>query len=82
MEVLLGFFGAVLAGVLFFSGVWVGCRLKDREFERRQIVTAEQLSEIQKRRVLEEQEAWRHLHNYSVEDAYEIGLRPDTTNKE
>lgn len=83
MEFLLGFLGAILAMGLFFAGMAVEWHLKEREFARTQKATAEQLTEAQKQRVREEQEAWMALHNYSVEDAY--GVRPPsepTTEKE
>lgn len=82
MEFLLGFLGAVLAMSLFAAGMALEWKLKEQEFARRQQVTAEQLTEAQKRRVVEEQEAWMALHNYSVEDAYNIHANPQTSDKE
>ena len=82
MEFLLGFLGALLAMGLFIGGVALGCWLKEQEFARRQKVTAEQLTESQRRRLQEEQEAWSALHNYSVEDAYNMAPVPKTSEKE
>ena len=82
MEFLLGFLGAILAMSLFAGGVALGCWLKEKEFARRQKVTAEQLTEHEKRRLREEQEAWSALHNYSVEDAYNMAPIPKTSEKE
>ena len=82
MEFLLGFLGAILAMSLFAGGVALGCWLKEKEFTRRQKVTAEQLTEAQKRRLREEEEAWSALHNYSVEDAYNMAPIPKTSEKE
>lgn len=82
MEFLLGFLGAILAMSLFAGGVALGCWRKEKEFARRQKVTAEQLTEAQKRRLREEEEAWSALHNYSVEDAYNMAPIPKTSEKE
>ena len=82
MEFILGFLGAILAMSLFAGGVALGCWLKEKEFARRQKVTAEQLTEAQKRRLREEEEAWSALHNYSVEDAYNMAPIPKTSEKE
>lgn len=76
MEFVLGFLGALLAVGLFAGGVILGWRGNEKFRDQTQRVTAEQLTEEQKRRVAEEQEAWMALHNYSVEDAYNV--RPQT----
>ena len=82
MEFLLGFLGAVLAVALFGLGMYAEWKLRERACERQQKVTAEQLTEEQKRMLREEQEAWKALHNYSVEDAYNIYPAPKTSDKE
>ena len=74
MEFLMGFLGALLAVGLFVAGTCIGWTLKGQHFAQTQKVTAEALTEAQKQRVREEQEAWMALHNYSVDDAY--GVRP------
>jgi hypothetical protein len=70
MEFVYGFIGAFVALVIFSSGVIAGWALKAAEEKRACRVTAEALSTEQRRRVEEEQQAWKSLHNYSVEDAY------------
>ena len=80
MEFLLGFLGAILAVGLFVAGAVLGWRCKEKDFARNQQATAEKLTEAEKRRLKEEQEAWTALHNYSVEDAY--GIYPKTSDKE
>ena len=72
MEFFIGFLGAIIAVTLFILGIVVGYVLRGKEYERMRRVTAEQLTESQKRRLQEEQEAWSALHNYSVEDAYNV----------
>ena len=72
MEFILGIVGAVLCIVLFFAGAFAGWTAHAKYTRQ---VTAESLSEAQKRQLREEEEAWRHLHNYSVEDAYQIQQR-------
>lgn len=82
MEFLLGFLGAILAVGLFVTGAVLGWRCKERDFARNQQATAEKLTEAEKRRIKEEQEAWTALHNYSVEDAYNLNPRENTSDKE
>jgi hypothetical protein len=72
MEFLMGIAGAVLAFALFFLGVCLGWHFCEK-YSRR--VTAEKLTEEQERELRAEAEAWKCLHNYSVEDAYQIQHR-------
>ena len=72
MEFILGIVGAMLAVALFSLGVFLGWRFCEK-FNRR--VTAEKLTEEQQRQLKAEAEAWKQLHNYSVEDAYQIQPR-------
>ena len=72
MEFILGIAGAVLAFTLLFLGMFLGWRACEK-FSRR--VTAEKLTEAQERELRAEAEAWRSLHNYSMEDAYQIQPR-------
>ena len=76
MEFLIGFLGAIIAVALFILGIVAGYVLRGKEYEKTQRVTAEQLSEAQRRRLQEEQEAWTALHNYNVEDAYAMHRQP------
>ena len=82
MEFVLGFLGALLAVGLFAGGAILGWRGNEKFRDQTQRVTAEQLTEAEKRRLREEQEAWTALHNYSVEDAYGIYPSPQTSDKE
>ena len=82
MEFILGFLGALLAVGLFVAGMCLGWRVRQWSYEHTQKSTAEQLTEEQKRRAREEQEAWMALHNYSVEDAYNLRPEPKTSEKE
>lgn len=74
MEFLLGMAGAVLCLALYALGVLTGWRLSEK-YNRR--VTAEKLTEAQERELRAEAEAWKCLHNYSVEDAYQIQPRSE-----
>ena len=69
MEFILGMAGAFLCVALFIFGMVLGWYLSGK-YSRR--VTAESLTEAEKRRLRDEAEAWTCLHNYSVEDAYQI----------
>jgi hypothetical protein len=80
MEFLFGFLGAVIAVCLLLGGVALGWVLREKMFAKERQITAGQLTEAEKRRLREEQEAWTALHNYSVEDAY--GIYPKTSDKE
>lgn len=72
MEFLMGIAGAVLAFALLFIGGFIGWRICEKYARR---ITAEQLTEAQERELRAEAEAWKSLHNYSVEDAYQIQPR-------
>ena len=82
MEFLFGFLGAMLAVCLLLGGVALGWVLREKMLAKERQITAGQLTEAQKRRVVEEQEAWMALHNYSVEDAYNVHANPQTSDKE
>lgn len=72
MEFAIGFAGMLVCLFLLVGGVVVGWKLKVADDKRTQRVTAEALTDKQKRALLEEQEAWRELHNYNVETAYDL----------
>jgi hypothetical protein len=69
MEFILGMAGAFLCVALLVSGVALGWYLAGK-YSRR--VTAETLTETEKRRLKDEHEAFNRLQNYSVEDAYRM----------
>ena len=64
--------GAIIVFIVFGAGFLTGWALKAADIKHTQRVTATELTQEQKRRVEEEQQAWKSLHNYSVEDAYGI----------
>ena len=72
MEFVIGFGGALVCLLVMIGGVAIGWHMKVLDEKRAQRVTAEELSEKQKRMLAEEQEAWRELYNYNVETAYDL----------
>lgn len=72
MEFAIGFAGMLVCLFLLVGGVVVGWKLKVADERRTQRVTAAALTDEQKRALREEQEAWRELHNYNVETAYDL----------
>ena len=72
MEFAIGFAGMLVCLFLLVGGVVVGWKLKVADVRRTQRVTAAALTDEQKRALREEQEAWRELHNYNVETAYDL----------
>lgn len=64
--------GSVAVFIVFGAGFLTGWALKTADIKHTQRVTAEELTLEQKRRVEEEMQAWKSLHNYCVEDAYGI----------
>lgn len=79
---LYGFTGAILVIFLVFMGGLFGWKVRARYEKMQQRVTAEKLSETERQRLREEQEAWRALHSYSVEDAYGDLPKPVDPKKE
>ena len=69
MSALFGFAGAAAALGLFFAGGYVGWRLRETLSRR----PAERTGEAERRRLREEQAAFRRMQNYTVEDAYGLG---------
>lgn len=72
MEFVIGFSGMLVCLFLLVGGIVVGWKLKVADERRTQRVTAAALTDEQKRALREEQEAWRELHNYNVETAYDL----------
>lgn len=70
MEFVIGFAGMLFCTLLLGGGVVIGWKLKVADTNRTQRVTADQLTEKQRQQLIEEQQAWRELHNYNVETAY------------
>lgn len=68
MEFLLGFAGAFAFFLLFGAGVFCGWKVREHTGK----VTAEQLTPAQKQQLRDERDAWQALHNYGVEDAYNL----------
>ena len=76
MDFLFGIVGFLIALILFTGGLalgWYICKL-ERE---KSTPTAQELSDVERKQLLETQEAYRRLHNYSVEDAYGMNSSPD-----
>ncbi len=69
ISLLLGFAGGMAAVGLFAGGTWFGWRIRGS-------TRPERLPDKERRRIREEQDAFRKLQNYTVEDAYGLsGLR-------
>lgn len=64
--------GSILVFIVFSAGFLTGWALKTADIKHTQRVTAEELTQEQRRRVEEERQAWEALHNYSVADAYGV----------
>ncbi len=73
MEFVIGFLGALAFLLVFAAGALCGWQTR----KHMTAVTAEQLTEQQRQQQREEQEAWRALHNYGVEDAYDLHHNDD-----
>ena len=75
MEFLYGVAGAAVVLALFFGGVFAGWKLKaydDRRVSRRRVA---ELGEKERKRLEQEQEAFRLLQNYNTDRAY--GVTPE-----
>lgn len=71
--VLYGIAGALAVIALLGLGFFVGWMVH----KGRRVITAEDLGERERRRLMQEQEAFRLLQNYTVERAYKIdGAEP------
>lgn len=80
MEFLIGFLGALAAMGLLFSGSLIGWKARSAFEKYRTRKTAEELTELEKQRIREEQQAFSALQNYSSERAY--GLMKDPLERE
>ena len=68
MSFLYGVLGVIAAQVLFAGGFLLGWKAREHTGK----VTAEQLTPAQKQQLRDERDAWQALHNYGVEDAYNL----------
>jgi len=69
MEFLIGFIGAIMAVLLLTAGFaagWMGCRMH----LKRTTTKPEVMGEQERKRLLEQQQAFQYLQNYSAERAY------------
>lgn len=79
MEFIIGAIGALVILALLFGGVVIGWKLKAYEVQHTQRVTAETLTESQKKMIRDQQEAWQQIHDYNVETAYGLNRhRPES----
>lgn len=69
MNFLIGFIGAILCIGLFSGGIYTGLKLYPRLHKQER----EELTEEEHKKLVEQQQAFQQLMNYSVEDAYGIG---------
>lgn len=68
-EILLGFVGALALLILLFCGGLMGW-FAHKTFIKHTIPTAEPLAEKERKKMVEEQQAFRQMQSYSVEQAY------------
>lgn len=69
MNMMHGFLGALLAGALFAVSAMCGWKCR-KAFERHTKPQAPQPDDQERRRLIEEQQAFLCLQNYTVERAY------------
>lgn len=72
MEFLFGFFGAIFGIVLLAGGFAAGWKVRKTYAEHVEEVVAKELSDAEKQQLIDEQEAFSALQNYSVAQAYGI----------
>ena len=72
LNFLFGFLGALAAAALVSAGVALGWKLR-KEYEKRMKPEIEPPTERERRLMIEQQEAFRRLQNYTAETAYGIG---------
>lgn len=70
MTTFYGFFGAILALVIFAAGVITGWRGYEYLRKKNAVIAEQTLGEEERRRLEREQEAFRAMLNYNVEMAY------------
>lgn len=77
MSFLYGALGMLAVIVLIFGSAFLGWKAHDWFDKRTQKKTAKELTQSERQKLQEQQEAFRVLQNYSVERAY--GMVPETT---
>ena len=70
MQILIGFIGAFLILLVWLIGVVIGWALKELDYKRTTAAVAEELGDVDKQRIKEEQEAFNILQNYNADMAY------------
>lgn len=70
MDFVLGFLGALLVLVLALAGFALGWWVRGVFEKNRRAVPVQQAAEDERRRLTEQQNAFRRIQNYTVEDAY------------
>lgn len=70
MEFLFGFLGALVTALLFTTGALCGWKAKAWDLKRTQTVTAKELTEKERQKLIAEQQAFTQLQNYNMETAY------------
>ena len=74
MAIVFGFVGAILALLIFFGGVMVGWRGYEKMQKKNAIIAAKEMGEAERRRLQQEQDAFRTMLNYNAETAYGINI--------
>lgn len=67
-----GAIGALIVLALFAAGVFTGWKLKAYDDARVSTTRAKELSEDERDRLIQEQEAFKLIQNYTVDRAYGI----------
>lgn len=75
-EILLGFAGALAVIALLFTGGVIGWHLH-RAFVKHTSPVAEPPGEKERKRLIEEQQAWRTMQNYNADRAYGLTQEDD-----
>ena len=74
MSFLYGVIGTVVVLILFFGGGFAGWKLRESVYKRMTKRTAQELTESERRRLKEQQDAFVQLQNYNADTAY--GWKP------
>lgn len=70
MDFLIGFCGALAVLLIFALGVLAGWKLRIYLHQKFNARTAEEITEAEKKRLEEEQQAFDRMYKYNVNDAY------------
>lgn len=74
MEFVYGVIGALAVLILFFGGGFAGWKLREYVYQRACEQKAKELTESERRQLMDQQEAFRQMQNYNVDVAY--GWKP------